>query len=189
MKNSKYINQPKLRQDNIEREQYKVARSFILKNRINLKGKNILDFGAGNGEFSKYLHSREALVDCQETNKESQKEIIGKGLRLVGSIPKNKYDLIVSLEVIEHFVDPLEMVNILKKSLKPRGKIILTTPDHLYWKLRIKYFLGDISAFEYPNKHFSFFTKSSLRKLLNKYFKEIRSENIGTKTVYYGELK
>jgi len=184
---SKYINQLEIRDINLNREQHRIALKVLSKNKINLKKKKILDFGAGNGEFSEYLISKEAGVECYEINKNSKKILKGKGLKTVNKIPKNKYDYIFSLEVIEHFVNPVEMIKLIKKALKKGGFVFISTPDHLYWKLRIKYFLGNIKAFEYPNKHFTFFTKNSLRKLLNKYFREVLIERIESKLIYIGK--
>ncbi len=182
-----YINQPLIREENFKREQYIISIKFIKKEKIELTERRLLDFGCGNGEFSEYLSSKGAIVDCYEPNKNSRKILRKKGLKVIKNLKKNNYDGVFSLEVIEHLIDPKKMIIKIHNTLKKGGFIFITTPNHLYWKLRIKCLLGDIKAFEYPNKHFSFFTKKSLKKLMEKYFKTIKIENIGSKIVYYGK--
>lgn len=186
---NKQTNQPKIRDDNFHREQYRVLMKSNQYKKIDMKGKKILDFGAGNGEFSQKLNSNGADVDCFEINENSIKILKKKGLNIISKIKSHTYDYVFFIEVIEHLVNPKEQLDMLKDCLKERGKIFITTPNHLYWKLRIKYLLGNIEAFEYPNKHFSLFTKKSLTHLLSEYFIQVNHILDESKLLYVGENK
>jgi len=52
----------------------------------------------------------------------------------VGDVPEEqKYDVVVCLEVIEHVTDPVRLLNNMRRVLKPGGKIIVSTPNHVAW--------------------------------------------------------
>lgn len=84
-------------------------------------------------------------------------------------ISKERFDLIVLPEVLEHVFDP---VYVLKKSsaiLKPDGKIIITTPNFLAWTNRISFLFG---FFRYEKEgmfdfgHIRWFTYPYLKQVL-----------------------
>jgi 2-polyprenyl-3-methyl-5-hydroxy-6-metoxy-1,4-benzoquinol methylase len=80
------------------------------------------------------------------------------------------YDLIVVSEVLEHLFEPENLLSKLSKLSKPDKQIIITVPNLLFWKNRIKIFLG---RFNYTNQglmdrgHIHFFTWASLKSLIN----------------------
>lgn len=47
---------------------------------------------------------------------------------------QNSFDVVISVEVIEHLFYPKELVKAAQKCLKPNGQLILTTPYHGYLK-------------------------------------------------------
>lgn len=48
--------------------------------------------------------------------------------------PWERFDLVVSTEVIEHLYPPELLVRFARESLDPGGRLIVTTPHHGYWK-------------------------------------------------------
>ena len=60
-------------------------------------------------------------------------------------LPENKFDCVMSMEVLEHVPDPIETVNNIRLSLKPGGYLFVTTPflkdeerpQHLVHDMRI----------------------------------------------------
>jgi len=46
----------------------------------------------------------------------------------------NSFDVVISVEVIEHLFYPRELVKAAKQCLKPNGCLIITTPYHGYFK-------------------------------------------------------
>ena len=113
---------------------------YILANidRDNVKHLNILDLGCGGGLTCEPLarlganvtgidfikkniqvakkHSLNSTLDINYINKDLNK------IKL-----KNKYDVILLLEVIEHINDWQSLIKKIKKNLKPKGKLIIST--------------------------------------------------------------
>ena len=52
----------------------------------------------------------------------------------LSNIEKNYYDIVTLLEVIEHVYDPNEFLIHIKSKMKKKGKIIISTPFHGYFK-------------------------------------------------------
>lgn len=89
--------------------------------------------------------------------------------KLPDTIPEGNYDLILSVEVIEHLYSPHVYLQNIHQWLKKGGYLILTTPYHGYLKNIA------ISLFNKFDKHFNplwegghikFFTKKTLYALL-----------------------
>jgi len=81
------------------------------------------------------------------------------------NLKTEKYDLIILSEVLEHLFFPEKFLSNLKNLLKPRGEIVITVPNVLFWKNRLKIFFGN---FNYTAQgimdrgHIHFFTWNSL---------------------------
>jgi 2-polyprenyl-6-hydroxyphenyl methylase/3-demethylubiquinone-9 3-methyltransferase len=107
-----------------------------------LEGKTALDVGCGAGLLAEPL----ARLGAQVTAVDAAPELIemakdhaaGQGLsinyRAVGvEQVDGKFDLVTSMEVIEHVADPQSFVNELAKQLAPGGLMILSTPNKTAW--------------------------------------------------------
>lgn len=60
-----------------------------------------------------------------------------------------KYDVIISSEVIEHIVDTEYFVSEIRRILKSKGHVILTTPNLYYWLSRVKFLFAE-TPWNYP---------------------------------------
>lgn len=95
---------------------------------------------------------------------------------------KEKFDLIIFSEVIEHLFSPEEVLKRLLVYLKSDGSILITTPNimHIYW--RIRFLLG---KFEYKDEsvsvinpgHLHLFTHKSLTKITRNVGLVVEKEN------------
>lgn len=98
---------------------------------------NVLDVGAGFGLFSALLLKckdfRITIVEpVLDPNYINKNEILyhKKNVEEFLKFNKNKYDLILLIDVLEHFKDPLLNLKKLKKILKSDGYIIIQVPNY-----------------------------------------------------------
>lgn len=144
------------------------ARREIINSIIqNLKPKkklSILDFGAGSGTNIDML-CKFGNVDVFEKNnktklylKKKYKNI--KKVKILEKIPKNKYDLILAADVVEHIKDDKKIINSFLSHLNEKGYVLITVPAFKFL----------FSSKDIALKHFRRYDKNNLFKLFkNKY--------------------
>ena len=81
------------------------------------------------------------------------------------SLSHNSFDAIIMNHVLEHLLNPLEVINKCHQLLKPNGQLIFTTPNTQ--SLTHKVFRRAWRGLE-PPRHLYLFNISSLRKLMEK---------------------
>lgn len=136
----------------------------------------ILDIGCATGYMGKILKQKGHYVVGFDLSKRAIK-LSKKSLDevYVMDIEKDKFpdlpnfDLVLVSEVIEHLFQPEKVLLLVGKHLKSNGKLIVSTPNFLYWGNRIKFLLGDFSYTKqgmFDEGHIHFFSYHSLRSLL-----------------------
>lgn len=150
----------------------------------------ILDVGCGEGhlarELVKYGH-RVAGADISQEALEKAAPAIVSGFcfdvedkQWPQELTGKKFDVIVASEIIEHVFVPDQLLQKLKNLLAPGGRIIITTPNVLFWKNRLKMLAG---SFEYQKTgimdfgHIRFFTIETARKAFRDAGLQIENEN------------
>lgn len=81
----------------------------------------------------------------------------------------NNFDIVISVEVIEHLLFPKELVRYAQKCLKPSGSLILTTPYHGYLKNLLIALTGKMDehfTVLWDMGHVKFFSVATLTALL-----------------------
>ena len=139
---------------------------------------SVLDLGCATGYFAKELHRKKCKVTgvdidskaLHEAKKYCDKVILGN-LDLPNNklIPKQKYDYILMLDIIEHLQHFNDLLVILRTRLNQNGKIIISTPNIAHLSIRLKLLLGNFNYTEYgilDNTHVHFFTLKSLTDIL-----------------------
>ncbi len=89
--------------------------------------------------------------------------------KLPSNVP-HKYDLIISMEVIEHLYTPKTYLTNLTLWLEDNGHLILTTPYHGYLKNVLIALMNKFDKHFNPlweGGHIKFFSKRTITKLLN----------------------
>jgi methionine biosynthesis protein MetW len=149
--------------------------------------KTILDVGCGSGEFAKGL-SEQGLevtgVDISPSALEEAKPFLADPycFDITGQWPeellKRRFDLVIASEVIEHVFAPDDVIENLKRVAT--SHLIITTPNFLFWKNRLKMLCG---IFRYEDKgiwdfgHIRFFTLKTFRDLLNQHGLHVEQEH------------
>ncbi|MCH2231480.1 MAG: class I SAM-dependent methyltransferase [Crocinitomicaceae bacterium] len=134
------------------------------------KTNRILDIGCGHGFFLEVAKERgwevygtelsnKAIEDCE------LKEIqMHKGRILESTYEENTFDIVVSIEMIEHINYPKEYVKIIQRILRKGGQCYITTPN---FNSLLRYYLKEkYDVIEYPN-HLCYYTKKSLSSLFH----------------------
>lgn len=115
------------------------------KNDIDIsKFKNILDIGCGSGENLVAFKNTNPKIECYgiEPSIKSQKKLINKGVKIISddvdsdwdSDCENKFDIIIMRHVLEHFLDPLEVLKKVYNALNKNGILYIAVPNNLLEK-------------------------------------------------------
>lgn len=161
----------------------------LIVNRIisntNNKKVNVLDVGCNTGSIGIELVKHNCTVDGIEYSKKyydilkksgvyeniyniSVSDFNSKGFKSFYD-NKVKYDYIIFADVLEHLVNPQEVIYMLSNKLKPKGKIIISIPNIAHIDIIINLLNG---KFNYSNEgllddtHLRFFTKSSFIQMI-----------------------
>ena len=99
------------------------------------KDKQILEIGCALGYYPETLKPEfTQSYTGLDLNKTAIQTVRGKGYRgVVGDIsvlPETaQYDIVIMFDVLEHILEPNIFLSLLKKRMKPKGKVILATPS------------------------------------------------------------
>lgn len=149
----------------------------ILK-RVSPKTK-VLEIGSATGYFSQELLKKGCQVTAVENDKKAV-QIARKNKKVktiygdVNFINKyfsssEKFDYIILADVLEHLIDPEQVLIKLKKYLKSNGKLLISLPNIANYAIRLKVLSGNFDYQEYgilDKTHLHFFTKDTSGELL-----------------------
>lgn len=144
-----------------------------------IEKKKILDIGCSTGYFGKLLKDQGAYVvgvDISADAIEDAKKNLDEALVLdvnIERLPhkKGEFDIVVAAEVIQFLYNPEMVLRELNRVLKDDGKLVITTPNLLYWGNRLKFLKGEfvyqkIGVFDEGHVHF--YTNETLKEDLKK---------------------
>ena len=131
----------------------------------------LLELGAGHCEVAQMLRGRGWEVHAADIEAACVAEA-----RLLGfpatcldlneplPFPDESFDFVAMLEVIEHVVRAEAALGEVARVLLPGGQLLLTTPNHAFYKSRIRMLKGRPLGME--GDHVRFFVKTQLESLL-----------------------
>jgi SAM-dependent methyltransferase len=149
----------------------------------------ILDAGAGSGAGFIYLREKikNANFSAIESSDESIKSLTKYGAEVIANDLEsdwsdnfeNRFDLIILRHVIEHFLDPVETLKKISKSLAPDGIIYIATPDMMKPRVNLRdydlwweYWFRAVHPYYFSNDTLgATFAKSGLKQVI------MRNEN------------
>ncbi len=99
--------------------------------KLKVKDIKILDFGAGVGTYTDLLSEKyQYRADCVEIDRKQASILRKKGYRVYDDISevKTKYDIIFTLNVLEHIEDDEKAIADLKNCLSSQGVLVVYVP-------------------------------------------------------------
>ncbi|MBX7052577.1 MAG: class I SAM-dependent methyltransferase [Flavobacteriales bacterium] len=134
---------------------------------------NLLDIGCANGLFLTEAKKRGWKVygteyaDAQIKNGEARGIVMKQGPLDDQTFTHVSFDVITSIEVIEHINNPLDEIRHIHRMLRQGGLFFCTTPN---FNALSRYYLGDAyNIISYP-EHLSYYTPKTMHRLLGKLF-------------------
>jgi 2-polyprenyl-3-methyl-5-hydroxy-6-metoxy-1,4-benzoquinol methylase len=153
---------------------YHFVKGIALKNKLNLinncsssKG-NLLDIGAGTGDFLLTAKQNGWETIGVEPSEKAKGIAIGKGIKFSDStqdLESHSYDVITMWHVLEHVPNLEIQIKELKRLVKPNGTIIIAVPN--FKSYDAKYYGKFWAAFDVPI-HFWHFSKTAIQLLFEK---------------------
>ena len=129
-------------------------RFFIVASLIG-SGKQILDVGCGEGILAKLLETKGNRVTAFDVSERAVNLARRNGVEafvcdIENEDPplKDKFDVIILSEVLEHLVFPDKVLRKIKKYLKEAGYVILTFPNIAFFRYRFQLLKG-----RFPKQH------------------------------------
>lgn len=143
-------------------------------------GGTVLDVGCWSGFVGRYLReTRQATVDGIEPNPDmaslaaqQYRNVAASSVEAAFAEPSPEpagYDAILFLDVLEHLVDPADVLRTAKDRLAPDGRVLISMPNAAHWTMRKELLLG---RWDYRDSglmdrtHLRFFTQKTVRALV-----------------------
>lgn len=144
-----------------------------------------LDIGTGSGLLTKHIEDNGYEVTGIECDEKAVEIARAKGLNVLKinaeedkfPFPVHYFDVITCFEVIEHIKNPSNLLREVYRVLKDDGYFIISTPNVLWWYMRLKFLFGIWGTIHFD--HVRFFTPKSLKECLNFYgFKVLKTRSL-----------
>jgi 2-polyprenyl-3-methyl-5-hydroxy-6-metoxy-1,4-benzoquinol methylase len=156
--------------------------------RLPASGLRVLDAGCGNGAFSRVLAERgyevsgcdlseSGIAVARKASPECRFECLSVYDDFLAAFGE-PFDVIVSIEVVEHLYDPDTFIKRVREALAPGGLFVMTTPYHGYWKNLLIAASGKGDTHYNPLQvggHIKFWSRKSMAALLHRNGFEIQS--------------
>ncbi len=159
------------------RDYYAADRSEMLRF-VPLDAKRVLEVGCGEGRFGaalKAINPREVwgvelspgAAEC--ASKVLDRVIPGDFSAIVETLPEAFFDCVIFNDVLEHLIDPFQILQQVKRILTTNGDVALSLPNVRYIKNVFNFLVKkdwcyqDHGILDYT--HFHFFTKKSILRM------------------------
>jgi len=153
---------------------YQTIKKSALQNKVKLITSlnngtgNVLDIGAGTGDFLKEAKQANWQVSGVEPNKGATILAQEKGISLQESLDNfngKTFDVITMWHVLEHVPNLEETISTIEKLLKPGGSLIIAVPN--YRSFDANYYKEYWAAYDVP-RHLWHFSQRSMKNIFSK---------------------
>ncbi len=151
-----------------------------------LKGRRILSLGCGTGNDLWYLAGENFIVGLDYATSGLEIAIrhrvlgVRADLNLCPLLPfkSRSFDVVVCKDILEHLLEPLAILQEVRRVLKDDGYVVISVPNHFYLPLRLRIFMGKGLIWksvgsdhsrqydEWNYMHIRFFTYGGFRRFL-----------------------
>ena len=134
---------------------------------LNKEKGDLLDIGAGTGEFLKNAKIKGWSVYGVEPNENARKLAEKKGVELkkgINDFNQKSFDVITLWHVLEHIPNLDETIKMIEKLLKPGGILIIAVPNFKSYDAR--YYKNFWAGFDVP-RHLWHFSRKSMKILFS----------------------
>jgi 2-polyprenyl-3-methyl-5-hydroxy-6-metoxy-1,4-benzoquinol methylase len=154
-----------------DESEYERSNKGYMRALVPTKALRILDIGCGTGLNAAHLTRAGHTVVGIDLSPVAIERFRGRGLEgLVCDIEAEplpfedgSFDLAYASEVIEHCADTDRFVGELARVIKPRGLLLLSTPNSAFWAYRLLALFGQtVTEIQHPG-HVRFFSKRGLK--------------------------
>lgn len=157
------------------------------------RGAKLLEVGCGLGWVSNIFNSLGfdllAIDASEETVEEARRRYPGVKFQTAGAeefAPPETFDAVVAFEVIEHLKDWEQAVRNWKSSLRPGGRLFLSTPNRRYgmdnpFKQKNVHHLREF----YPRELREIFPGCELRGINLSVFRKLRWQSLPVRALFY----
>ena len=134
------------------------------------KTNQIIDVGCGIGHFLEVAKERGWEVHGTEYTDDAISICKAKGIKMtqgplqIDNYSKGQFDVIISIEVIEHINNPNDELKRFNAILRKGGAVYITTPN--FNSMSRYYLRNNWSVIEYP-EHLSYYTAGTLKQLIS----------------------
>ncbi len=153
---------------------YQIVKSYSLNKKVSLindyhpqKG-NLLDIGAGTGDFLNTAQNKGWTITGIEPNEKARNIAKSKNVTLSENLEllaDNSFDVITMWHVLEHVPNVENQIAQLKRLLKPHGTIFIAVPN--FKSYDANYYGNFWAAYDVP-RHLWHFSKTAIQKLFAK---------------------
>jgi len=152
----------------------------IIKNKYSISNQKVTELGCGLGQNlelfkgDNYIIGVEGVQDAVELAKNLDINVILGDLNVPLMLDSNSTDWLLCLDVLEHLLNPFDLMKEIHRILTDGGKAILNVPNHFNLSGRVKILFGngmDVHNYfpnykEWENPHVRFFTRSAFFEMI-----------------------
>ena len=145
------------------------------------KGEKVLDLAGGNSIVGEYLQKKVGCrvfvydISIAAIRDAKRRGVLGRVGSVENPLPfrKGSFDTVFWGDNIEHVFFPKDILAEIKRVLKPKGRVIISTPNQAYWRYRwYMFYYGMLPKTEGEDnqpwewEHIRFFNRKVLKELL-----------------------